>query len=236
MRQLRRWFCAGLTGTSFWVLSVLAAGPALAAGPDAGKPVGWMVSVMLALVVAVATLVLLNRRYRDKLAPRNRAEDPVIASREDFLRALIRRDPQILEPLEEGTYGDPPAELATLAEALRYPAGALTVRLASGATIPLSSASESDQRPWRPGEKYRLADEVPEVEAEVEDLCLSCRAGRFVLHFGDRQAGARLRLANPAFNFQLRPESGQSVLLCPGDKLLGAADRVFARFDPEPSR
>ncbi len=233
LKQLRGWFCAGLVGILPSIVSVLSAGPVLAAQDVSALAADWIIQVLLALVAGVVTLGLLNRRHRDKLTLRNRKDGPVVDSREDFVRALVRRDPQVLELLASGVYGDPPPELETLAATLCQSFGLLVIRFDSGETIRLSSESGTLQPACLPGKKFRLADAIPEVEAAIEDLCFSCRAGCFVLHFGERQAGARLRLANPAFAFQLRPESGQAVLLCPGDRLLDASDRILARFDPE---
>lgn len=238
---------AGLAGLLLWVSFVMSAGTVLAADAGADNPlssayrqqlgpVGWIILALLTLAVGIATLLMLNRRLRDKLALREAEKNPVIDSQRDFVRALIRRDPQVLEPLESGIYGDLPPEIETLAEVLRQPAGALTIEIGSERIIQVSPKPETGQRRVVPGEKFCLADENPEIAPELADLCVSCQADRFILHFGPGQAAARLRLANPAFAFQLRPNSGQAVLLCPGDRLLDEFEGVLVRFDPVPRR
>jgi hypothetical protein len=215
--------------------------------------VGWVLLILLALVVGIATFQRLERRHQGKFQTRERAV--AITSHNDFVRALIRRDSLILAPLANAEYGDPPAALEKLAAAVQSPAAALGIGLDQGWIIVVAPGPEPgpDQiDEWLAGLSGRsaepdllevlvlngifcLADYDPDLPAELADLCFSCQSGSFILLFGKQQAVARLRLANPGFSYQLRPNPDQRVILCAGDQLLDPADNRILTLDPLPA-
>ncbi len=161
----------------------------------------WVGTVILALLFGAVTLLLLNRRLREK--ERRTAAD--LDSPEAFARALIRREPVVLAEIDAGGRESPSPELAGLVRALRRRAGALRIEDASGRELLLT------------GEDVCLASCGSE-NGLPEGIGFRFRQGRFLLETG--RLRERLELDNPALGYKLRLVSGQLLVLCPGDRLL----------------
>ncbi len=187
----------------------------------AGGPWSWVLMIILALAVGISTLMMLNRRYGGKSGPRREVEN--LDQREVFARAVVRREPAVLEKIDAREYAaaDLAPDLRPVVAALHYHASSLRIEDGSGKVM---------QADLRAG-GTSLAVIAPQLAANWPEMVFTREKGRVVLEIVSRNR-ISVELDNPAFSYKLRLFPGQAVVLCPGDLLLEGAGPGRLKFAP----